>query len=200
MPPSNPLSGTALHGLLILALAAILMDCLFSGQEVLTTKASRSEEASASCVYQVVHDDYCLGTAFLSRSEALPKILENLGLAGKFASTYNWEAIPCDKIIRFKGRSPSYSLEKIPGAHLIFCGRPVDINLADEIDLLAVPGIGPRTAEKIVRYRESVGGFAEVGDLRKIPGIGRKKLSTMAPFIKVKPSRSFGKLQYVQAP
>jgi competence ComEA-like helix-hairpin-helix protein len=176
------------------------MDCLFSGQEVLRMKASKSDEATASCVYQLMHDDYCLGTAFLPKSQTLPEILEFMGLADQLASTEEWRTVPCDKIVRFKGRSPFYSLEKIAGAHLIFCGRPVDINLADEIDLLAVPGIGPRTAEKIVRYRESVGGFVELEDLRRIPGIGRKKLATMAPFMEVKPSRSFDQLQYVQAP
>jgi len=176
------------------------MDCLYSGQEAVDMATTQPVESTASCLYQVMHDDYCLGAAFLSRPEGLSKILETMGIAHAFGSTDDGEPVPCDKIIKFSGNSPFYSLEKIGGAHLVRCGRPIDINLADEIDLLAAPGIGPRTAEKIVLYRETVGGFSRVEDLKKIPGIGRKKFATMAPFVEVKTSGPFDKPQYVQAP
>jgi len=199
-PLSYPRSGTALHGLLILALAGILMDCLFSAQEAIETATTEPVGSTASCLYQVMHDDYCLGAAFLSRPETLSKILQTVGLADDFGSTDSLETVPCDKVIKFSGNSPFYSLEKIVGAYLVRSGRPIDINVADEIDLLAVPGIGPRTAEKIVRYRETVGGFSRVEDLKKIPGIGSKKFATMAPFVEAKPSGPVDKLQYVQTP
>lgn len=197
---SHPHSGTPLHGLLLLALAAILMDCLFSGQEAIEDMSFEPQEISTRCVYQVRQDDRCLGTIFVSQPEALSKILEAVGLSGEPESAGESAPIPCDRVIHLRQGWASFSLERIRGAHLVLAGRPIDINLSDESDLVAIPGIGPRTAERIVHYRETLGRFSKVEDLQQIPGIGRKKFATIAPFIEVRHSGSLNKLQYVQAP
>ena len=49
---------------------------------------------------------------------------------------------------------------------------PVSLNSATASELEALPGIGPKTAERIVAYRESNGPFATVEDLDDVPGIG----------------------------
>jgi competence ComEA-like helix-hairpin-helix protein len=200
LPLSHPRSGTALHGLLLLALAAIMMDCLFSGQEAIDDMGFEPQEITTRCAYQVQQDGRCLGTIFVSHPEAMPKILEAVGLSDKSECAEESAPIPCDRIIQFRQGLPSYSLERIRGAHLVLAGRAIDINLADEGDLVAIPGIGPRTAERIVHYRETLGRFSKVEDLQKVPGIGKKKFATMAPFVEVRYSDSLNKLQYVQAP
>jgi comEA protein len=48
----------------------------------------------------------------------------------------------------------------------------IDINQADQPQLLQVPGIGEKTAKKIEAYRREHGPFDRVEDLTKIPGIG----------------------------
>lgn len=48
---------------------------------------------------------------------------------------------------------------------------PVELNGADSAALVAVRGIGPLTAGRIVRYRERLGGFARIGQLREIEGM-----------------------------
>ena len=53
---------------------------------------------------------------------------------------------------------------------------PVDLNHSDEQRLVAVPGIGPTLARRIVEQRETNGRFASVEDLRQIPGIGVRTL------------------------
>ena len=45
------------------------------------------------------------------------------------------------------------------------------VNGADSAALVAVRGIGPLTAGRIVRYRERLGGFARIGQLREIEGM-----------------------------
>lgn len=47
----------------------------------------------------------------------------------------------------------------------------VELNGADSAALVAVRGIGPLTAGRIVRYRERLGGFARIGQLREIEGM-----------------------------
>lgn len=58
-------------------------------------------------------------------------------------------------------------------------GPPVDLNTATPEQLDQLDGVGPTTAEKIIRLREERGGIGTVEDLAEIPGIGPKKLEAL---------------------
>lgn len=49
---------------------------------------------------------------------------------------------------------------------------PVDVNQASVDELIALPGIGPALAARIVSYREEHGMFRSLDDLQKVSGIG----------------------------
>jgi comEA protein len=55
----------------------------------------------------------------------------------------------------------------------------VNINLASLEELILLPGIGKKTAEKIIKYRESHGKYSVPSDLLNVSGIGEKKLEKM---------------------
>ena len=59
----------------------------------------------------------------------------------------------------------------------------ININTADAVQLSSVPGIGPKTADAIMAYRNDNGKFKSVDDLLNIKGIGSKKLEKMRPFV-----------------
>ena len=61
----------------------------------------------------------------------------------------------------------------------------VNINTASSAELQRVPGIGPKTAERILAMRRSVGKFHGVDDLLAVRGIGPKKLEKMKPYLTV---------------
>ncbi len=61
----------------------------------------------------------------------------------------------------------------------------MDLNTASWEELTLLPGIGESTAREIVAYRERVGGFKSVGQLRHIKGIGEKAFADIAPHVKV---------------
>jgi len=63
--------------------------------------------------------------------------------------------------------------------------RPVNINTATSEELQQVPGIGPATAEKILRMRKSYGAFKSVDDLLAIRGLGAKRLEKMRKYLTV---------------
>ena len=59
----------------------------------------------------------------------------------------------------------------------------VNINLADVSELDRLPGIGKRTAERILEYRESDDGFQSIEELLEVRGIGEKTLESIKPFV-----------------
>jgi comEA protein len=61
----------------------------------------------------------------------------------------------------------------------------VDLNLASEADLEALPKIGPATAKRIVEYRKQVGTIKSVEELVNVQGIGPKTLELLRPHVTV---------------
>lgn len=60
----------------------------------------------------------------------------------------------------------------------------VNINTASRVELMRLPGIGEKTAEKIIKYRENTP-FYKIEDIMKIKGIGEKKFEKMSKFITI---------------
>ena len=61
----------------------------------------------------------------------------------------------------------------------------VDLNTATAEELDKLPGIGPATAEAIIRHRETRGRFRSVTELLEVRGIGEAKLEQLRPLVKV---------------
>lgn len=61
----------------------------------------------------------------------------------------------------------------------------LDVNRATPEELEELPGIGPVLAARIVAYREEIGGFTAVGDLRDVGGIGEQKFQAIADLVAV---------------
>jgi competence ComEA-like helix-hairpin-helix protein len=60
-----------------------------------------------------------------------------------------------------------------PGSAVV----PIDLNAADADALVALPGVGPVLARRIVAYRDSAGPFRRLEDLVGVRGIGPATLS-----------------------
>jgi competence protein ComEA len=61
----------------------------------------------------------------------------------------------------------------------------LDLNQATEEDFDALPGIGPRLAERILEYRKSAGAFHSLDELRAVKGIGKKTFERIRPLVTV---------------
>lgn len=55
----------------------------------------------------------------------------------------------------------------------------INLNTADASQLQVIKGIGPKTAEAIISFRDDQGPFSSVDQLLAIKGIGEKKLAKM---------------------
>ncbi len=47
----------------------------------------------------------------------------------------------------------------------------IDINLADSIAFVSLPGIGPTLAQRIIRFRDNLGGFLTINQILEVYGI-----------------------------
>ena len=71
---------------------------------------------------------------------------------------YVWDTV------RVEVKSVRYAAKSRPS-------EPLDLNMADSIELVRLPGIGAATAMKIIRYRERLGGYTEITQLAEIEGL-----------------------------
>lgn len=63
--------------------------------------------------------------------------------------------------------------------------KKLDLNKATLEELEALPGIGKKTAQAIIEYREKFGPFRSVEELEKVKGIGPKKLQMLKAYVTV---------------
>jgi competence ComEA-like helix-hairpin-helix protein len=64
--------------------------------------------------------------------------------------------------------------------------RVVDLNRATMAELVAVPGIGEKTAQEILRVRSLKGRFSSVEELKLLKGIGDKKVAGFKKYLFVR--------------
>ena len=78
------------------------------------------------------------------------------------------------------------SPESLPAASQLVLGQKIDLNHASAKDLEALPEIGPKLAEKIVKTRQKMGSFRKIEDLMRVSGIKEKKFARLKNFVEVK--------------
>ena len=61
----------------------------------------------------------------------------------------------------------------------------ISINKATIEELITLPGIGEKTAQKIIEYRETYGSFWSIEDLKNVKGIGDKKFEKLKDYISI---------------
>ncbi len=61
----------------------------------------------------------------------------------------------------------------------------ISINRADVNKLIELPGIGEKTAIKIIQYRDTYGFFKSIEEIKNISGIGEKKYAKIKDLITV---------------
>jgi competence ComEA-like helix-hairpin-helix protein len=62
----------------------------------------------------------------------------------------------------------------------------LNLNTANEDQLMMLPAVGPAKAERIVAWRTKNGGFKRVADLRRVKGFGYKTFKKLEPFLDIK--------------
>jgi len=119
----------------------------------------------------------------------LEKLKPSLGLGSPEAiAPPDWKAamtdgksVPGTHLENQEGRLPGSKSDLQPKTP----GRVIDPNLASQADLETLPGIGPVLAQRIINYRRTHGPYQKIADLRKVSGIGARKLEKMKPYLTI---------------
>jgi competence ComEA-like helix-hairpin-helix protein len=64
-------------------------------------------------------------------------------------------------------------------------GQTIEINSADTSTLKTIPGIGPAYASRIIKYRNSLGGFTSVAQLKEVWGLDDELYEQIATYITI---------------
>ena len=61
----------------------------------------------------------------------------------------------------------------------------INLNTASKERLMDIPGVGEKRAEDIIQYRESVGKFTKIEELKNIKGLGGKTFEKLKDHVEV---------------
>lgn len=81
--------------------------------------------------------------------------------------------------------APAASAYAQPEAAAQRSGPVLNLNTATVEQLEELPGIGRRTAERILEHRQKSGGFKKIEELMNVRGIGEKSFLRLKPMITV---------------
>lgn len=62
---------------------------------------------------------------------------------------------------------------------------PINLNTCTAQELMSVDGIGEARAAAIISYREQIGGYTSVEEIKNISGIGETTFNAIAPYLTV---------------
>jgi competence protein ComEA len=94
-----------------------------------------------------------------------------------------------DKLIGFvqiagSGKVTDYQLPVTGNRQPATTTKIIDINMATIDDWKTLPGIGQKLAERLVNYRERIGGFSDALQVKKTYGISDSVFTLIAPWLK----------------
>ena len=72
-----------------------------------------------------------------------------------------------------------------PAAALRAPAELIDLNQASATELESLPGVGERTAERIIEYRRETGGFKKIEELMNVRGIGERSFLRLRPLVTI---------------
>lgn len=81
--------------------------------------------------------------------------------------------------------APTASPTEAPTAPTVTVSYPLNLNTCTAADLMTIDGIGETRASAIIAYRDYLGGYTSVDQLKNISGIGDGIFAKIEPYVTV---------------
>lgn len=152
--------------------------------------ASYSDESKGTFIVELAGDIPENGIYFLPVRTLLPKILLDMGIRDVGLDEKSVHHSPLKNFIKLtvsSGSGTSHFLEygRMGNAPKFTLKKPMDLNSVTEEELMLVPGIGKKTAENILAYRQENKRFEKIEDLVLVKGIKNKKFFHLRKYLSV---------------
>ncbi|MEE8423833.1 MAG: ComEA family DNA-binding protein [Thermodesulfobacteriota bacterium] len=113
----------------------------------------------------------------------IKEVIDRSGLEYSTSPINNWNAQLKSGSKISIGPEMTISVGLMDGEKRLLFHLPIDINQATQGDFEALPGIGKTLARRIVKSRDTYGAFQSADDLKRVYGIGEKKLANIKELI-----------------
>ncbi|WP_285765409.1 helix-hairpin-helix domain-containing protein [Peribacillus sp. SI8-4] len=128
-------------------------------------------------------------------AQAGDRVIDMISKAGSFSDNadkdkVNFAQLVEDQMVIYVPEIGEEDKETIEQNHLApsggGAGGQVNLNTATQQDLETLTGIGPSKAAAILEYRESIGKFKQIDELKNVTGIGDKTFEKLQDSISVR--------------
>ncbi len=89
------------------------------------------------------------------------------------------------EVLQNEKKQTSVRVGRMAASTRLALNLPIDANLASREELVMVPGIGEKTAGKIIEERNQRGRFRRLEELMEVKGIKQKRLEKLRPYLYV---------------
>jgi competence protein ComEA len=136
-----------------------------------------------SVIVAITGDTECNGVYYVPENATVSDILiasgaEHIDLFD--SKILNTRISTGNAVIIEKGQR--LTIREMSNANKVALNIPININNISQDDLILIPGIGEKTALKIVQFRKKAGRFNKLEDLMNIPGIKEKKFAKIKKY------------------
>ena len=125
------------------------------------------------------------GIYFIPKGTPVPVLLDMAGItaADETGEAKRFGAIRSATTINLLPMFSRISVETMAAEKRLALGIAIDINRASLEELMLVPGIGEKTADRIVEDRRLNGTFRKLDELTRIKGIKEKRLEKFRRYL-----------------
>ena len=142
-------------------------------------------EKPGTIAVEIAGDSGRNGVYFIPKGSTLAAFLDMSGItaAGVNGETRRAPTIRSATTVTLTSSPPGISVDPMSADKRLALGIPIDLNRSSFEDLVLVPGIGEKTAEKIVEERRLNGTFGKLEELVRVKGIKEKRLDRLMKYL-----------------
>ncbi|MEN6623765.1 MAG: helix-hairpin-helix domain-containing protein [Smithella sp.] len=167
---------------IILFFAVIPLISLFQNYFPNYKTPDYANQYKKSITIEIMNKETGNGIYFIESGSTASQLLSNVGFNVSLKKDFEL-ANGMKLIINSNSNSLNkISVSSIDNSSRLALGMPIDLNQATDEDLILIPGIGEKTAQKIINLRNKKISFRKIEELKEIKGIKEKKLAKLRQY------------------